>query len=415
MVNVSINNENENEQYSNKNSNNDDNNNQNTSQIYSSTQENSFNSQNTNDNESNNNQTVFVNNSFNNKLKNNRQQKFEGKKNFNKTSTLLIKKIPVHLNRIELLNDHFKKFGSIVNIKVGGADDLNQECALIKYQTPFEANRAYRSTEPVLNNRFIKVFWANQEQLSNTDNKTANTNQNTNSGITNNDNTNTNIENTKRKMDDSKVYLPINSQKKPRATNSGNANQAQTPGNSQIQSPIERKRNMMMLRELQSKYDEFNNKLKELLLNQRLLVGKFAKCPDERKPSVKKLICSNMTSINEIKQKLLDLQNQQLLQKNKLTQTSKIYGNFKKMNNIQKTSDNTATTASTDDQNENEEKNIDNVDDDVSYQQESLIYEEQEPEINNVEEEKDDLEPEEENKNDDDFKNEFGDDDVDYE
>lgn len=37
------------------------------------------------------------------------------------------------------------------------------ESALITFSTPTEANIAYKSTEAVLNNRFIKVFWHNPE------------------------------------------------------------------------------------------------------------------------------------------------------------------------------------------------------------------------------------------------------------
>lgn len=422
LVSVSINNENENEQQCSNNRNlTNDNNNQNILINYSGSQGNSLNNNNNqinNGDDNNNNNTtnhhMFTNNnSFNNnKLRNNRQQKFEKKKNFNKTSTLLIKKIPAHLNRIELLNDHFKKFGSIVNIKVGGADDLNPECALIRYQTPYEANRAYRSTEPVLNNRFIKVFWANQEQLSNVDDKLANTNKNNSTGMksTNDNNTNLNIENTKRKNNDSKVY----SQKKLRTSNTNQpvTSVAAVVTNSQIQTPIERKMHMMKMRELQLKSDEFNSKLKELLLNQRLLVYKFETYSEERKANVKKLINSNMASIDEIKQNLLEIQKQQLLQKNKLTQTSKIYSNSKKLNNIQKTSDNIASTANLDhDDDEVEDKNLDNI-----VENEEIFNEEPEPEIiEDAEEEvlvakEKELEPEEF-----DFKDELEDYEVDYE
>ena len=63
------------------------------------------------------------------------------------------------MNNITQLNNHFSKFGKIVNIQVNFGGD--PEAALVTFQLPIEAKAAYRSTEAVLNNRFIKVFWHN--------------------------------------------------------------------------------------------------------------------------------------------------------------------------------------------------------------------------------------------------------------
>ncbi|KAL1500976.1 hypothetical protein ABEB36_006386 [Hypothenemus hampei] len=71
--------------------------------------------------------------------------------------SLELKKIPVGLNTITHLNNHFSKFGKIVNIQVNYEGD--SEAALITFSSHAEANSAYRSTEAVLNNRFIKLFW----------------------------------------------------------------------------------------------------------------------------------------------------------------------------------------------------------------------------------------------------------------
>ncbi|KAF4522593.1 hypothetical protein B566_EDAN012672, partial [Ephemera danica] len=38
------------------------------------------------------------------------------------------------------------------------------EAAIVTFSSHAEANAAYRSTEAVLNNRFIKVFWHNKKQ-----------------------------------------------------------------------------------------------------------------------------------------------------------------------------------------------------------------------------------------------------------
>ncbi|XP_049883716.1 zinc finger protein swm isoform X3 [Pectinophora gossypiella] len=75
--------------------------------------------------------------------------------------SLEVKKVPRGLNDITHLNNHFSKFGKIVNIQVCYEGD--PEGALITFSTPTEANVAYKSTEAVLNNRFIKVFWHNHE------------------------------------------------------------------------------------------------------------------------------------------------------------------------------------------------------------------------------------------------------------
>ncbi|KAF7284043.1 zinc finger protein swm [Rhynchophorus ferrugineus] len=71
--------------------------------------------------------------------------------------SLELKKVPVGINTITHLNNHFAKFGKIVNIQVQFEGD--PEAALITFSTHAEANSAYRSTEAVLNNRFIKLFW----------------------------------------------------------------------------------------------------------------------------------------------------------------------------------------------------------------------------------------------------------------
>ena len=39
----------------------------------------------------------------------------------------------------------------------------NPENALVTFNSHSEANAAYRSTEAVLNNRFIKLFWHNPQ------------------------------------------------------------------------------------------------------------------------------------------------------------------------------------------------------------------------------------------------------------
>ncbi|XP_061618641.1 RNA-binding protein 26 isoform X3 [Phyllopteryx taeniolatus] len=72
-------------------------------------------------------------------------------------SKLLVRQIPSELNNISKLNEHFSKFGTIVNLQVAYQND--PEGALIQFASPDEAKRAIQSTEAVLNNRFIRVHW----------------------------------------------------------------------------------------------------------------------------------------------------------------------------------------------------------------------------------------------------------------
>ncbi|XP_064017764.1 RNA-binding protein 27 isoform X3 [Pogoniulus pusillus] len=79
------------------------------------------------------------------------------KKNQYTNTKLEVRKIPPDLNNITQLNEHFSKFGTIVNIQVAFQND--PEAALIQYLTNDEARKAISSTEAVLNNRFIRVLW----------------------------------------------------------------------------------------------------------------------------------------------------------------------------------------------------------------------------------------------------------------
>ncbi|XP_067116579.1 RNA-binding protein 26 isoform X1 [Osmerus mordax] len=74
---------------------------------------------------------------------------------------LLVRQIPPVVNNISKLNEHFSKFGTIVNLQVAYQND--PEAALIQFSTNEEARRAITSTEAVLNNRFIKVHWYRED------------------------------------------------------------------------------------------------------------------------------------------------------------------------------------------------------------------------------------------------------------
>lgn len=87
-------------------------------------------------------------------------------------SSLELRKVPRGLNTIAHLNNHFAKFGKIVNIQVSYEGD--PEAAIVTFSTHAEANVAYRSTEAVLNNRFIKVFWHNDNSGGGSGNNSTN-------------------------------------------------------------------------------------------------------------------------------------------------------------------------------------------------------------------------------------------------
>ncbi|KAM6056016.1 RNA-binding protein 27-like isoform 2-T2 [Chlamydotis macqueenii] len=84
------------------------------------------------------------------------------KKNQYTNTKLEVRKIPPELNNITQLNEHFSKFGTIVNIQVAFQND--PEAALIQYLNNDEARKAISSTEAVLNNRFIRVLWHRESE-----------------------------------------------------------------------------------------------------------------------------------------------------------------------------------------------------------------------------------------------------------
>uniref|UniRef100_A0AAZ3NMH5 RNA binding motif protein 26 n=1 Tax=Oncorhynchus tshawytscha TaxID=74940 RepID=A0AAZ3NMH5_ONCTS len=87
---------------------------------------------------------------FHNKNPQNQNQKAP----FGSNTKLSVLQIPQGLNNISKLNQHFSKFGTIVNLQVTYGND--PEGALIQFDSHEEAKRALQSPEAVLNNRFIR-------------------------------------------------------------------------------------------------------------------------------------------------------------------------------------------------------------------------------------------------------------------
>uniref|UniRef100_A0A6Q2X6P2 RNA binding motif protein 26 n=1 Tax=Esox lucius TaxID=8010 RepID=A0A6Q2X6P2_ESOLU len=75
----------------------------------------------------------------------------------NPNTKLAVRQIPPELNNISKLNEHFSKFGTIVNLQVAYGGDA--ESALVQFSCHDEARAAMQSPQAVLNNRFIRVHW----------------------------------------------------------------------------------------------------------------------------------------------------------------------------------------------------------------------------------------------------------------
>lgn len=84
----------------------------------------------------------------------------------NDNTKLELRRIPPELNSISKLNEHFSKFGTLVNLQVAYEGD--PEGALIQFATHAEAKKAISSTEAVLNNRFIKMYWHRENPAQHT-------------------------------------------------------------------------------------------------------------------------------------------------------------------------------------------------------------------------------------------------------
>ncbi|KAK0418673.1 hypothetical protein QR680_013703 [Steinernema hermaphroditum] len=76
---------------------------------------------------------------------------------FSKKCSLVIRRIPEELNVLSKLNEYFSRFGNITNVQVKYQG--HPETACITFATHEEANAAFISSEAVLNNRFIRVYW----------------------------------------------------------------------------------------------------------------------------------------------------------------------------------------------------------------------------------------------------------------
>eukprot|EP00096_Caligus_rogercresseyi_P004457 TRINITY_DN18726_c0_g1_i1.p1 TRINITY_DN18726_c0_g1~~TRINITY_DN18726_c0_g1_i1.p1 ORF type:complete len:838 (-),score=312.60 TRINITY_DN18726_c0_g1_i1:518-3031(-) len=75
---------------------------------------------------------------------------------------LAVRNIPPPLNNIASLNNHFARFGTLVNVQVGFEGDPGS--ALVTFAKPQEAQGAFSSSEAVMGNRFIKMYFYHERR-----------------------------------------------------------------------------------------------------------------------------------------------------------------------------------------------------------------------------------------------------------
>eukprot|EP01124_Arcella_intermedia_P017134 TRINITY_DN2383_c0_g1_i1.p1 TRINITY_DN2383_c0_g1~~TRINITY_DN2383_c0_g1_i1.p1 ORF type:complete len:807 (-),score=171.11 TRINITY_DN2383_c0_g1_i1:67-2160(-) len=82
-------------------------------------------------------------------------------KDVNATS-LTVVSIPHTCNTVGKLHEHFSKFGHIVNVEV----IQSHKKAVVKFSSHNDALKAIKSPEAVLGNRFIKVYWTTDDEIT---------------------------------------------------------------------------------------------------------------------------------------------------------------------------------------------------------------------------------------------------------
>lgn len=70
-------------------------------------------------------------------------------------ASVLVTHLPWRLNNHLRLHEHFGNHGTVVNVVTNFGNQNSQ--ALVTFSSPLEAEAAYRSPEPILSNRFIRL------------------------------------------------------------------------------------------------------------------------------------------------------------------------------------------------------------------------------------------------------------------
>lgn len=76
--------------------------------------------------------------------------------------TLYVNGIPPESNRWETLLSHFQKFGQVIDIHV----PANSDKAFIQFSKREEAEAALKAPDAVMGNRFIRLWWANRDRIT---------------------------------------------------------------------------------------------------------------------------------------------------------------------------------------------------------------------------------------------------------
>ncbi|KAE8694376.1 hypothetical protein F3Y22_tig00110783pilonHSYRG00113 [Hibiscus syriacus] len=75
--------------------------------------------------------------------------------------TLFVNGIPQKCNKREALLSHFRKFGEVIDIYI----PLNSERAFVQFSRREEAEAALKAPDAIMGNRFIKLWWANRDNI----------------------------------------------------------------------------------------------------------------------------------------------------------------------------------------------------------------------------------------------------------
>ncbi|XP_071706117.1 zinc finger CCCH domain-containing protein 41 [Rutidosis leptorrhynchoides] len=75
--------------------------------------------------------------------------------------TLFVNNVPPQQNKRESLITHFHKFGEVINIRI----PINSDRAFVQFSKREEAEAALTAPDAVMGNRFIKLWWADRDNL----------------------------------------------------------------------------------------------------------------------------------------------------------------------------------------------------------------------------------------------------------
>ncbi|KAJ7521610.1 hypothetical protein O6H91_19G061200 [Diphasiastrum complanatum] len=75
--------------------------------------------------------------------------------------TLYVRCIPTTSNRMDLLLAHFKKFGEVLDIRI----PLHTDRAFVQFSRREDAEKALVAPDAVMGNRFIRLSWANRDNI----------------------------------------------------------------------------------------------------------------------------------------------------------------------------------------------------------------------------------------------------------